>query len=199
MAEDAEVGELVDDDRLERLGRGKHEAPREVQPTLARGTPPSAALVADRHRDGPDLEGGRVQRNRGVHRRAGPLAKPALEHLGHAAPVPWRQPDDQLVAADVADPGDRGPSRPGRVDDPDPVQLAAVADHRPVAEPAAGRKLGSLPRHPLDVPAQPRFALAEEPLDHGLGVGPAAARRRRDRDDDPERGVDRDPQAPRAR
>jgi hypothetical protein len=35
MTEHPQVGELVDDDRLERLGRGEDQPPREGQPAVA--------------------------------------------------------------------------------------------------------------------------------------------------------------------
>ena len=66
-----------------------------------------------------------------------------------------------------------------------------------VPDPAACREIGLLPLDALEMPPQPRLALAEEPVDRGLGVGPAAARRRRHRDDDAEGRIDRDPQVPR--
>ena len=47
VAEDAQVGELVDHDRLERRRRRQDEPPREHQPALARGAPPAAPWVAD--------------------------------------------------------------------------------------------------------------------------------------------------------
>jgi hypothetical protein len=50
VTKDAQVGELVDDDRVEGLGRGKDQPPREGQTTLPRGTPPARSLVP--HGDG---------------------------------------------------------------------------------------------------------------------------------------------------
>ena len=47
VPEHPEVRELVDHDRLERARRGQDEAPREHQPAVPRGAPPSAPGVAD--------------------------------------------------------------------------------------------------------------------------------------------------------
>ena len=44
-----QVAQFVDDDVIDRLNRGKDEAPVEVQVALKRTTPPPAFLVAHRH------------------------------------------------------------------------------------------------------------------------------------------------------
>src|SRR5436190_7471504 len=56
VPEVAQVGQLVDDDRIERFGRGEDEAPGERQPALARGAPPARLGVANRDRRRFDAE-----------------------------------------------------------------------------------------------------------------------------------------------
>src|SRR5262245_457302 len=79
VAEDAQVGELVDHDGLERSGRREDEAPREHEPAVARGTPPAAPRVTDGDGRRRDPEWARVRRDRPVDRLFGPFAKPRLQ------------------------------------------------------------------------------------------------------------------------
>ena len=52
VTEDPQVGQLVDDDGLEGLGRGQDEPPREREAAAARRAPPARARVADLTRSG---------------------------------------------------------------------------------------------------------------------------------------------------
>src|SRR5262245_27571899 len=101
VAEYAKVGELVDHDGLQCLGRREHEPPREAQPTLPRGTAPAAALIANADGGRPDSESGRMRCDRRLDRGAGSVAEPRLQHRRQRPPVPGGKTDDQLVAGIV--------------------------------------------------------------------------------------------------
>ena len=130
----------MDDDRLERLGRGEDQPPREGQPALPRGAPPARPLVADAHRGRADAE------RRRVPARSRARSRPRARGLSHAsrtaavgAPVGRGEVDDQLVLVGAADPLDRrAPDARTRRHDPQAVEVAAVPDRGAVAQAAAG-------------------------------------------------------------
>ena len=195
MTEDAEVGELVDDDRFERFRWRQDEPPREAQPTFTRCATPAAALVADRHRSRGNVERLSVVGDLALHEDAGTGAEPRLEDCGYRPAICTRQLDDELVAIRGALAGDAGPAHPGgRVGHTEAVELAAIADRSPVAQPAACRELSAVARLAGEVTANPGLSLAEEAFDIGFWMGPAAARRRWDGHDEPVGRMDRQPQ-----
>jgi hypothetical protein len=79
------------------------------------------------------------------------------------------------------------------------VELAAVADDRPVRQPPAPSQLGALPGARIQMTADPGLPGREERLDPGLGMGPAAPGRWWNGDDETDLGIDRDPQMARSR
>ena len=79
VTEHPQVRELVDDDRLEGLGRRQDEPPREGQSTGARGAAPSRPLIADRHRGRADAEGGRMPTDLLIDGGPGARPEPRLE------------------------------------------------------------------------------------------------------------------------
>ena len=87
VAEHPQVRELVDDDRLERLGRGEDEPPREGEPALPRGAPPARALVADADRGRGDAERRGVTPDLALDRGPGARLEPRLEDGRGRAPV----------------------------------------------------------------------------------------------------------------
>src|SRR5438445_13830507 len=105
MAEDSEMGELVDDDRLEGLGRGEDEPPAEHEPALARRAPPAAVRVPQG--DCSRIHGQRcgVTGDLGIHGDAGPLSEPRLENAVDPLVIALDEDDVELVAGLPADPG----------------------------------------------------------------------------------------------
>src|SRR3954464_14374874 len=85
MSEDAQVRELVDDDRLERLRRSEDKTPREGEPAGARGAAPAGLLVAHGHRGGADGEGRGVASDLGVDRGTGAWSGARLRECGAGA------------------------------------------------------------------------------------------------------------------
>lgn len=98
VSEDAHMGELVDDHRLERAGRREDETPREHQATLARCAAPTAARIPQDDRAGRHAERRRVERDRLPDRLGRPGAEPGLDDLLDRVPISRRLPDHQLVA-----------------------------------------------------------------------------------------------------
>jgi len=195
MTEDAEMGELVDDDRFERLRWRQDEPPRKAQPALTRCASPAAALVADRHGGRRNVERGSVTGDLALHEDTGTVAEPCLEDCGYRPAIWTRQLDDELVAIRSAFADDAGSAGPARCfDDAEAMELAAIADRGPVAQPATGRELGAVARLARKVTANPGLPLAEESFDIGFGTGPAAPRRRWDGHDEPVGRMDRQPQ-----
>ena len=193
MAEDSEMGELVDDDRLEGLGRGEDEPPAEHEPALARRAPPAAVRVPQGDRSRIHGQRGGVTGDLGIHGDAGPLSEPRLQNAVDPLVISLDECDVELVAGLPTDPGNgRSPAPAGR--DPEAMELAPISDERTIGEAAPRGELGALAGEPLEVAADPRVAAAEEGLDLRFGMGPAAARRRRDRDDEPDGRIDRDPE-----
>ena len=186
----------MDDDGLERLRGRQDQPPAEHDSTLPRGAPPAAPRIAERDRDRPDIKRRRVIGDGRVDREAGLLPEPRLQDAIDPLTIAPRQRDLQLEARRRHDPGNRRASRRGRRD-PQPMELAAIADGCPVGQPAASGELGTFAGEPIQVPADPTLAIAEERIDPRLGVGPTAARRRRDADDESEVRIDRDPEMPR--
>src|SRR6185503_12587621 len=70
----------------------------------------------------------------------------------------------------------------------------AEPERRPVGEATARSQLRGLAVGALQVPSDPRLAVAKKCRDPGFGVGPAAPRRRRDGDDETDLRIDRDPE-----
>jgi hypothetical protein len=193
MSEGPKVGELVDDDRLERIRRSEHEAPAEHQPTLARRAAPTRSGIADRDRLEPDAEGscvvgdGRLDRNRRL------LSEPSLEDAIDVVAIARGETDVELEVGPGDDSRDaRSSGR--RLGEPKAMEVAPETDRRAVGEPAPGCELGSLAAIPVEVTADPALPSGEELVDPRLGMGPAAARRWRNGHDEPELRVDRDPE-----
>src|SRR5258708_32773266 len=105
VTKDPEMGELVDDDRFERLRWRQDQAPREAQPALSRRAAPAAALVADRDRGRGHVERGGVTGDLALNEDAGAVAAPRLEDCRHSPALRPGQLDDELVAVGSALPG----------------------------------------------------------------------------------------------
>src|SRR3954447_17468099 len=103
MSEDAQVRELVDDDRLERVRRSEDKTPREGEPARARGAAPAGLLVAHGHRGGADGEGRGVASDLGGDRRTGAGHDAGLKDCGESAPIRRGETDDQLVLLGATD------------------------------------------------------------------------------------------------
>src|SRR3954464_12190051 len=103
MSEDAQVRELVDDDRLERLRRSEDKTPREGEPAGARGAAPAGLLIAHGHRGGADGEGRGVASDLGVDRGTGARPQPRFKDCGECAPIRRGETDDQLVLLGATD------------------------------------------------------------------------------------------------
>jgi hypothetical protein len=74
------------------------------------------------------------------------------------------------------------------------MELTSIPDRSSITEATAGRELGAIARLAGEMSADPGFALAQEPLNVGFGVGPSAARRRGHGDDEAVGRVDREPE-----
>lgn len=196
VPEHPQVGQLVDDDRLERFGWGEDEAPRKGETTLARGTPPARALIPDADRDRRDAEGAGVAADLALDLGPGARLEPRFQDGRGRAPVRGRQADDDLVLVDVTDPFDAGAAaaRAGGLD-PEPVEVAAEADRRAVTKPAPGGERRAIAGMAVKVTAQPRLTLAEEHAYLAFGIHPVPATRGRHGDDDAAVRVDDDAQA----
>jgi hypothetical protein len=107
VPEHAQVRELVDDDRVERLGRRQHQPPREREAAGARGASPAGALVPDRDPGSLHAEGRRVAGDCALDGVAGAPAQPRLEHVADGPAVRGRQANHELVLGVAADPGHR--------------------------------------------------------------------------------------------
>ena len=139
---------------------------------------------------------------RSMARRIGvprPRAEPRLEDVADRAPIGGREADVQLVLEVATDPRDRRATRSRSSLDAQPMELAPVAERRPVAQSAACGECGAFGRLSGEMAAQPRLALAEERRDQRLGARPASSVRARDRDHDAFRRVDDDAHRPRLR
>ena len=115
------------------------------------------------------------------------------------APVGEGESNVQLVLEVATDTRHDGATRSRGSVDAQPMELAPVAERRPVAQPAAGRECRALGRLPGEMAAEPRLTLAEERRDQRFGARPASSVRARDRDHDAFRGVDDDAHRPRLR
>lgn len=80
VPEHPEMGELVDYHGLEGFGRGEDEPPREGEATLLRGTPPTAALVADADRGRSHVERGCMKPDLALDLAAGTGPEPRFQH-----------------------------------------------------------------------------------------------------------------------
>src|SRR5688572_1264594 len=98
MPEDPQVGELVDDDRLERFRWREHEPPRDHEAAFARGAPPSGSRVAQGQAARRDTERPCVPGDLVLDGGGRPLAKPAAQHLGDVPSVARPVTDDELIA-----------------------------------------------------------------------------------------------------
>ena len=188
------MGQLVDDDRLERLGWREDEPPAEHQAAVPRRAPPATGRVAQGNGSRRHAEARGVIPDRRVDREPGLLPQPALEDGTRSIAVASDEPEMELRAGRRDDPRHgRSPAAPGR-SDPQPMDLARIADGRAVNEAAAGCQLGSLASLVREMTADPSGPLAEELVDQPFGMRPAAARRGRHADDQPEVRIDRDPE-----
>src|SRR5690348_883145 len=106
VAEDAEMGELVDDDRLERFGRGEDEPPAEHQPAVARRASPPAPWIAQRDRRRRHAEGTGVVRDRRVDRDPGIRLEPRLEDAADPLAVARGEGNSELEAIGTDGAGD---------------------------------------------------------------------------------------------
>ena len=195
VTEDPEVGELVDDDRLERLGWREDEAPRERQGARARCAAPAGSWVAQRHSSGRDAHRRGMTRDGPVDRRTGAFAQPYFEERRVGPTLASRTPDQEAVAEVVAEPLDRGASGTDRRRrHRHAMELAEVADLAAITRSPACRELRPDPRVSIEMAADPALAFAEELDGPSLSIGSSGAvgGHRHDHaalrmDDDPER------------
>ncbi len=195
VPEYSQVGELVDHDRLERLGRREDQPPREGQRALPRGTPPSGSGIAEGDPRRLDTKGGRVLCHGPINRRGRPFAQPRSKHLAGCAPVARGQDDMDLVPLIRSVARDARAPRPGGCHrDPESMHLAEIAELRAVGHAAAGGYGGASRFQAGEVPPQPRFPFREKLLDPRLGMSPAPPGREWDGHDDAVPGIDRHPE-----
>ena len=197
VAEDAEVGELVDDDRFEGFRWSEDQAPGKAEPMLPRCTSPARSLIANSDVSRLDPERRSVACDLDGDRASGLLAEPGFENGRDGATLGGCDTHDEFVDLEAGLPGHRRPSRrPSTVDrlDSKHVQLPPEADPRAVTKPSAGGDFGALLGVFAEMTPEPRLTLGEEGLDLAFGMGPTAAGRRRDGDDDTEPRIDRDSQ-----
>jgi len=175
VAEDAEMGELVDDDGLEGVRWGEDEAPREHQAPVLRGAPPPCPRVAKSELADGDAEGGAMGGDGSIDRHSCALAEPGLEDPRDGSPVAWSDPDHELVATVGPDPLDRRATS-GRWcrRDAYPMELAAVVDQATIGRTPTRRGLGLLAREALEMAPDPALAFPDERLDPVVGLGPAS-------------------------
>ena len=154
-----QVGQLVNHDGVERLGRRQEQPPRERQATAPRSTAPARSRVAQGHRPGLDAQGLRMRHDRGRDRAARPLTQPALEDRGIGAPIRRDAMDHKLVGEgdNVGSPG----ARHGR-HDANAMEPATERDHAAVRGAATASKLCDEGSLTIEVTAQPWLALGEE-------------------------------------
>src|SRR5439155_12028070 len=183
VPEHAEMGELVDDDGLERLRRREDQSPAEHQAAVPRRASPAAPRVAKADRTGGHVEGGPMARDLGVDRDPGALAEPRLEDAIDPIAVTAEERDEELIPHLVADAGHRRAAA-ARGHDSKAVHLPSKANRGTVGQAAAGRKLRSLTRLAVEVAADPGVAALKELVDGSLGMSPAAAGRHRHGDDE---------------
>jgi hypothetical protein len=195
VTEDPEVGELVDDDRLEGLGRRQDEAPRERQAAGTRCAAPAGSWVAQCHSPGCDAHRRGMTRDGPVDRRTGAFPQPRFEERRVGPTLASRTPDQQAVAEVVAEPLDRGASGTDRRRrHRHAMELAEVADLAAITRSPACGELRPDPRVSIEMAADPALAFAEELNGPSLPIGSpgAVGGHRHDHaalrmDDDPER------------
>lgn len=123
------------------------------------------------------------------------------EQDGPRRPAVWGgHPDDDLVLVGSADAFDRRAADPcpGGLDT-EAMEVAPEPEDGTIAQAAASIELGALAGLPIEVPPEPRLALAEEGLDVRFRTGPTPAPAQRDGHDHTSVRVDDDPQAARSR
>src|ERR1700690_3845184 len=115
MTKDAQVAELVDDGRLERLGRGQDEPPAEGYPARSGGAPPAAAGIADDDDGRLDAQARSVTGGHRLDLDHRPAAQPGFEDPGRAASIAGRELDDDRARrtqhVGIFDPDDRASKR----------------------------------------------------------------------------------------
>ena len=185
VTEDPQVGQLVDDDGLEGLGRGQDESPRERQAAAARRAPPARAWVADRDDRRADIEALGVPRDDPLDLGPGPGAEPRLEDDGRGSTIRGGTTNDDQVLAVATDTFHaRSPdARPGRLETQS-MEVAAIADQGAVLQAAPRRELLARVGLASEVAAEPRLPLREERGDVAFRVGPSPPAGGRDRHDD---------------
>lgn len=200
MAEHPQMCELVDDHRFERFGWGEDQPPRECEATPFRGTPPSASLIANADRGWSDLEAWGVTMDLTLDFQACAWLEPGFEDGRGRTPVRLGDQDDDLVLIDAADTLHARAAPVGiRRPDAEPMEIATETDLSAIAQTSTRSQLGSVPRVPIEMSAEPRFAIDQERTHMAFGIGPAAPPRRRHRNDDAPVGVDHHPKAARPR
>ncbi len=200
VPEGAEMCELVDDDRLERLRPGEDEAPRERQPAGPARAPPPAALIADRDRGRRDAERDGMAGDRPVDRDPRAGTEPSLEDVRQPICVPGHEADVELVSRVPTDACDRrAPCTCHDGDESDPVRLTQVRDGRAVADVAAGGRGFPGHVHRREVATDPALAVTRERRDSREDAR-VRVPSHRDRDDEPATHVDgeAEPPCPRA-
>jgi hypothetical protein len=133
-----------------------------------------------------------------VDRGGGALPEPVEQHRRDRPTIAPAEPKDELVALLATFARHLGPRRVAG-QDPEPVQLAAVANGRTVTKSAPRGELGTGCGHRGEVAPDPRLALGEEALDERLRPRPPPTGGGRHADDGPPIGLDRDAQPPRPR
>ena len=148
VTEHPQVGQLVDHDRLERLGRGEDQPPREGQAALARGAPPARPLVADRDRGGLTPSAAAWRAISRVDGGARSRLEPGLEDARRRASVAPARCGRRARPRRARRRGSTDDRRvPGRAGiEPQPMQLAAVAEQGAVAAGRPGRRARPGPR-----------------------------------------------------
>ncbi len=199
VAEDAKMGQLVDDHGLERLGRRQDETPREGEAPRSGAAAPASPGIADRDRGRGYGQRRRVAFDLAIDRDAGSLAQPRLEDRGQAPSLRLAQTHDQLVAG-VATFAAHGRAAPlGTGHHPKTVGLAAEPEEAAVAEGTQRRQLLALARLPLELPAEPRLAVRHERLRQPLGLTSVSGRPGGHGHDGRVSGIDRQSEVPRPR
>src|SRR3954454_14105926 len=140
VTEHPEMGELVNDNRVERVRRREDEPPAEHQPTLTRRAAPARSRIADRDRCQPDAERGRVVADRRLDRDRGLRPEPSLEDAVDVVAIANGEADMELEVGRRHHSGNGRSSRCA-LDDPKAMEVASEANRGPVGEPAPSGEL----------------------------------------------------------
>ena len=191
VAKHAQMGQLVDNDGLQRLRGCEHQPPRKGQTPRPRATPPTSTRVADGDRGGGHCKRSRVSVDLAVDRSAGANPQPCLQDGRQLPPLTGAQAHDKLVAFVATLATDCG-SATDRLSghDPETVRLSAEPEHAAVAGGPQRRELRVLAGLPVEVPPQPRLAFGRKRLRQTLSLSPAASGPRRNRHDGHVPGID---------